>query len=835
MQIMTEEFINSFKLISHSEPNRKLIIHLNEVYIKAKKRFLELEINFEKLSLTKEDFEKILQIVIFCHDFGKSSIFFQKKILYGLEKAKENEEQKLSEHGLISAFFGYFIATEKFNFDKKFAGFVFIAIRYHHLDLQNAEMMQTLTKEEIKKILDIFQGIKQNSDEINRLYKYFLDIENVVESFESYLVSTFPEREIAKRVKYFKYKDDYLDNDIFIFMILFSLLIYADKEDAIFRDRDLGKIDELSISSKNVEAFKLNYFKIRNITPLDEVREKIYQNIVDTFNSIDEYNKPIKDNGVFFIKLPTGAGKTLLLYKLAMQIKEERKKSKVFYLLPFITLIEQNATILKELLDFMNIDSNDNRIFLEKHSLSGEFIIENGLEEYDIDKKQFLLDTLESEFIVTSFHQLFYGVFKRKNALLKRFHQFSNSIILIDEVQLIPLRLMYTLTQFLKFMSEIFNCKIIVASATFPNIGRELLTNSYMFDSIERILTKEENDKFFNRYKITLDLEVTYSYETLENKIDEKIKTKKDLLFRVNTINSANKIYNYIIFLNSSFYKKVNIFLLTSAIPPINRKKIIESVKENIKNGIKQIVIATQLIQAGVDISLEDGFEELAPLDLIIQSMGRRNRSAEKVEIGKADIIKIKNEKGFEGHKIYNKCDIDETLKILESYQTLTEQEIYSHELLDKYYNSQVEIKLIDKYSKKLEFENIDKDFILIENAPLSFSFFIPLDKKAKNLWEKLVELDIRKKAIKKDKDFWKNMKEIESEFSKIKKEISLYIVNQNFYYREENKKEIAFNSINEKFDSALGIYLATDEIMDDEKGLKLVSYVKDKIEGLFW
>jgi CRISPR-associated endonuclease/helicase Cas3 len=90
---------------------------------------------------------------------------------------------------------------------------------------------------------------------------------------------------------------------------------------------------------------------------------------------------------------------------------------------------------------------------------------------------------------------------------------------------------------------------------------------------------------------------------------------------------------------------KENIFLLTSAVAPINRQKIIKAIKLNSSNGIQQIVVATQLIQAGVDISLEDGFEELAPLDLMIQSMGRRNRSAEKSTLGTADIIKIKNDK----------------------------------------------------------------------------------------------------------------------------------------------------------------------------------------------
>lgn len=825
---MTDDFINSFNLISHTEPNRKLIVHLAEVYNKAKKRLDELDINFELLSLSQLDFEKLLQITVYCHDFGKSSIYFQKKILEGLTKGKEEKEKKLSEHGLISAFFGYFVAVEKFSFDKRFASFVFMAIRYHHLDLDNAEAMQTVDELAIQNVLKIFEGVKKNSSEIDTIYHHLLDINGAIENLEIFLINNFPKELILKKVKFFKYKDEYQNNDIFIFMLLFSLLIYADKEDAIFRDRVIEKIKNQSIDSSKVESFKSEYFRTRDKTPLDEVREKIYQSIVDEFNS-DE----VKKSKVFFIKLPTGAGKTLLLYKLAMQLKEEQNYQKVFYLLPFITLIEQNANILKDLLNFMGINSNDNRIFLEKHSLSGEFLIEQNSEEYDIDKKQFLLDTLDSEFVVTSFHQLFYGVFKRKNALFKRFHQFANSIILIDEVQLIPLELMYPVTQFLKFMSEIFNCKIIVASATFPNIKKEILNHSYAFKSIDTILTPEENLQFFNRYKITVDIVESYTFEKLYNKIDEKLQTQKDLLFRVNTVNTANTIYEYLTNKDSS-YKQENIFLLTSAIAPITRQKIIKAIKSNSSKSIQQIVVATQLIQAGVDISLEDGFEELAPLDLIVQSMGRRNRSAEKLKIGTADIIKIKNDKNFEGHDIYNKFDIEQTCKILNSYEALSEQQIYSEGLLNSYYNSQVEIKSIDNYFQKLNFLDIDKEFILITNAPLSFSFFIPLNKDAVNIWKILVELDKKKRAIKQDKNFWKNMKEIKSEFSKIKKDVSLYVVNQNFYYQGE-KKEMAQLAIAENFENALGIYLAKEDIFDHQMGLQLVQYAKNKVEGLFW
>lgn len=825
--MMTADFINSFNLISHSEPNRKLVVHLSEVYQKAENRFDELHLNFRALNISRKEFEELLKIVVYCHDFGKSSIYFQKKITQGLTNVKE---KRLSEHGLISAFFGYFVAIKKF--DKRLASFVFMAIRYHHLNLDNSEEMQKVKEEDIEKVLDIFEGIKPNSAEMDKLYNHFLGIENIITQFEQFLNNNFPEEELEYQVMYFWYKSDYENNDIFVFMLLFSLLIYADKQDAIFRDKELFIFDDLGVSSDKVELFKDAYFKNREKTPLDETREKIYKSLVEEFSK-EEVNR----KKLFFVKLPTGAGKTLLLYKFAMMIKEQKSHQKVFYLLPFITLIEQNASILKELLEFMDINTSDNRIFLEKHSLSGEFELNSDdNDEYDIDKKQFLLDTLDSQFVVTSFHQLFYGVFKRKNALLKRFHQFVNSIILIDEVQLIPLEHMYVITQFLKFMSEIFNCKIIVASATFPNIKKEILKDSHTFKEIDEILTQNEINNFFNRYEIKIDIAEVYCEESLYKKIDEKLETKRDLLFRVNTVNTANDIFEYLLNIDGE-YQKSNIFLLTSAVAPRVRKCIIKKIKRNSEKGAKQIVIATQLIQAGVDISLEDGFEELAPLDLLVQSMGRRNRSAEKDDIGRADIIKIArviNGREFEGYKIYNQYDIKQTTAILNKYQTLNEKDIYKYGLLDKYYNAQVDIQKIDKEFKKLNFKNIDDDFVLIKEAPLSFSFFMPLNKHAKLLWQQLVELDVRKKDIKKDKFFWKNMKEIESEYSKIKKDVSLYVVNQNFYYWG-TKKETAYLAITEKFDNALGIYLASEDVFDKKRGLQLVDYVKSKVEGLFW
>lgn len=308
----TIDFINSFNLISHTEPDRKLVVHLDEVYKKAKSRFDELCINFDVLNISKDEFEELLKIVSYCHDFGKTSKYFQEK----LKRDKVSQKQKrLSEHGLISAFFGYFVATLKF--DKRLASFVFMAIRYHHLNLDNSKEMQKVKEDDIDNVLDIFEGIKANSEEIDRIYHHFLEIENITSKFEQFLENSFPEDELEYLVMYFWYGSDYEDNDIFIFMLLFSLLIYADKQDAIFRDKELFVYDELTINSSKVEEFKDAYFENRDKTPLDKTREKIYQSLIDEFN-----NDNISSKKLFFVKLPTGAGKTLLLYKLAMMIYE---------------------------------------------------------------------------------------------------------------------------------------------------------------------------------------------------------------------------------------------------------------------------------------------------------------------------------------------------------------------------------------------------------------------------------------------------------------------------------------------------------------------------------
>ena len=726
--------LDSFNLLSH--PDTKLIVHLRDVAKNVYEKVKNLNVS--------EKVKKSAVYAALCHDFGKATIYFQKRL-------KTGKKNKYSNHSLISALFGLFVTNDPL---------VFLAIRYHHLNLQDLVDMQQVDAYEIEKVFTMIEGL---DEEVERIYEFF-GIEFRIDDFKNWLEKNSDEWGFEIEI----------EKDFYDFLVIFSSLISADKEEAIFK----GEKENIKVEFKNdfVDKYKKAYIKPKY--DIDFIREKIYQSISDIDLTKD----------IFFLELPTGAGKTFGLIKLATMLK----KDKILYLLPYITLIEQNASIFKDILKFNGVNVDDNRIFFEKHSLSGEFKV-NSENEYDLDKKAFLSDSFDTKVLVTTFHQFFYSFFKSQNSFLKRAINIRNSVIILDEIQTIKEEFFSVIESLFDFLISKFNCKIIIATATLPPIEAK----NYFHLNINHILSDEEIE-FFNRYDINLEIKEFNEEEVLEY-IENRFDLKKDLLFRVNTINLANFLFDQ--FNNS--------ILLTSAIPPILRRERIESIKQ--KGGL---VIATQLIQAGVDISLEGGFEELAPLDMLVQSMGRRNRSGEK-QRGFADLVRIKY-KGFDGSNVYPRGLINKTLMVIEDKSIVDEIEF--RELLKKYYFYFAKDKRFLNILENLNFKTLDKEFNLIESVK-TVSFFCILDKKSELLWQKIVEIDEKSKDL--GENFWEKKRELEEEFNKIKKDVFSYVVNVRIY------KDYDLS----KFTKAMFLYLANEEIFDYDKGVRLDL----KKEELFW
>ena len=734
--------LDSFSLLSH--PDTKLIVHLNDVAKSAVKKADDLNIS--------NNLKEIIFISAIAHDFGKASKFFQ-------ERLKSGKRSRYSNHALISAFFGYFLTQNPL---------VFLAIRYHHLNLDNFNKMSFVDGNEKEILLKIAKNIDK---EVEEIYKVF-DVDLKMEEFITFLEEMDEDWGFHLEIK---------ESNFWDFLILFSTLIDADKENAIFK----GKKEEIKVDFK--ENFVDNYKKafIKQKYPIDRIREKIYKKITQIDKSKD----------IFFLELPTGAGKTFALMKLSFMLQKE----KIFYLLPFITLIEQNAAIFKDVLRCNGVDVEDSRIFFEKHSLSGEFKVKVD-DEYDLDKREFLSDSFDSKVIVTTFHQFFYSFFKSKNAFLKRAINVRNAVVILDEIQAVKEDLFFVIENLFTFLIEKFRCKIIIATATMPPID---VKNGFYIKKIDQILDKNELS-YFNRYDINLDIQ-EYNENSILDLVSKKLELKKDLLFRVNTINSANYLTD----------KIDNAILLTSAIPPILRQQRIKKIRES--GGI---VVATQVIQAGIDISLEDGFEEIAPLDMLVQSMGRRNRSGEKTR-GYADVVRfIYN--GFDGSRVYPAGLMRRTTRVVKNLQVVSEERL--RELLKRYYKSMIKKKDLLKTLENFNFKEIDKKFNLIDEVQ-SFSFFTILDERSEKLWQKLMELDEREKKL--QENFWENKRAIEEEFNKIKKEVFLYVCNVRVF-----EKDIAYK-LDNVFEKAMFLYKADERIFDFQKGVNLKNFLTE--EDIFW
>jgi CRISPR-associated endonuclease/helicase Cas3 len=797
--------VSNLKLYSHPHIESTLFQHLKRVEERAFENLKSYKIDYSSLGSSEDEFKRALKIATLCHDFGKSSKAFQEKlgtpkVVNGKFTVGKSVGSQFANHSEISAIFGYFVALE-LELSEKFASLIFLAIKKHHGDLGGE--VDNFSVRNIYDIQKIWRDIKAfSSDEVDYIYKEFFNIDLVSDKFSAFLEEGEDD---------FSYIDDFEKEDYFLAVFLYSLLIYSDKKDAIFREnlpknRDLNLEDISSI----VDNFKSD--KVKSSKPIDSIREKIYRFTVEKFLKLDT-----ESNSIFHLNLPTGSGKTFLLLKLALILKEREPDRKIIYALPFIALIEQNAQIFRDVLKKRDLENS----LFENHSLSSfeKNFSEN--DEYNHDKRDFLFDTFESDFIVTTFYQLFYSLFSNRNKMLKRFHKLANSIIVIDEIQAVNLNSIHSVGLFMKYLSESFGVKFIITTATLPKLENRKSLKEIELPKIEAILSSKEIESSFNRYRLIPKLQKSYQIDEFINQLMiPKLSDKRDMLIRLNRVDSVNYLYSELkkVYQN---YGYSEIYILSSAIPPKIRLQQIEKIKESKE---LKIVIATQIIVAGVDISLDNGFEELAPLDTLVQSMGRRNRSGENSQKGEAEIIELINEKGEPLHKhIYPKESIEQTKEFLLS--KISESEIYQKGLINSYFNRELSEKT-DRTLSSLDFKEIRNSFKLIEEAPHQFSFFIAFDDLGKEIWNKYLKINREKTNLDRDTDFWKKMGELDEKYSKIKSSFSKYVVNINIYAPKSEKLML-------DFEESGGVYFIDDrsEFFSKESGLDIKKYLYEELK----
>ena len=593
------------------------------------------------------------------HDLAKISQKFQDYINLDAKNFNSADEfekarQKLkTTHTLESAFIYFFARANK---DINFLA-NFFAILKHHSDLPDIDYFLSSIGSTKAKLIDRLKKIDEIAKRAN------LDIDIDIYDFVDYFLDL--ENELSK----------YYDLDsFFIFKKRYSRLILADKFEAIFSESyqnlavlNAKKIDHYIDRIKSLIATKKQ----------DDYKDKAREIIFKNFNSN-------KDKKTFLIKAPTGIGKTFLALNLALEIARNGNKRRIITAIPFTSIIDQTHTEYQKIIADQDV--------LKYHHLTS-YKSQNDDEQEQFMQKVFLADIWHENFIVTTFNQLFFTFFSNHNKDNLKLETLRDSVVIIDEIQNIPRVLLKSIAAAFNEFSKRYNIHFIVMSATMPHIAAELESFTELS---EPILYKREKD----RYEIIYEPNI----KGLDDLVNEILKHQDEsALCVVNTISKAKKLYEAL--KNSS---KKSVYLLTTHQIPLHRVQIIDEIKEKLEDGEKITLVATQLIEAGVDLSFDVGFREFAPIGAIIQAAGRVNRNATSSKPAKVVVFNYLDGKPFPYHDI----DLQEE-KIKEILaRSIKESEIY--QILESYFQStKDETTSIDLLSlaKELKFQTLFDKF----------------------------------------------------------------------------------------------------------------------------
>jgi CRISPR-associated endonuclease/helicase Cas3 len=750
-----------FKLKSH--PDKLLKDHLENVGKLSKAIITAKHVE------NKEFYSEIAYLIGIAHDFGKATEAFQKMLDNG-------EKTKKANHGFLSSLFGYYIVRGYLKRVEKLEDFwyvpavAWIVINKHHGNIKNI-------REEISKLKDLsglettreqIEDISSNLYELKAIYNKLSELVNI-DGF----INTFNGKEdVDKFIReiYKSAKRLCTEKDIkyyFYILLFYSVLLDADKLDASGVERLPERIKNLSECI--VDAYKEKKFGgVKR--KIDEIREKAYREVDSQLSNLN-----LKEDRILSINLPTGAGKTLTGLSFALKLREKIEMEmeftpKIIYSLPFLSIIDQNSEAIEDVLRVAGgYDDIPTNLFLKHHHLADIEYKEKKEEEKenelniieDINKALLLTEGWHSEIIITTFVQFFHSLITNRNRAARKFHNMLNSIIILDEVQSIPHRYWLLINKVLDYLAKNFSCWIILMTATQPFIFERGEIKSLVeskeeyFEPLDRVMFEfDPNEKEFSGFK-----------EEIFNQIlNEK---DKDIMIVLNTINSCKEMYSYLKEelsakhgLNSDKCLDSNgicdlpdlelINLSTHILPDFRLSRITRINQDKDK---RKIIVTTQLIEAGVDVSVDIIYRDFAPLDCIIQTAGRCNRN-DGGEKGLVNVVRVKDEnnKAFCSY-IYDRTLLDITREVIKEFGSMVSEKSFTRKAADKYYTLVVERVSKDKsekvmnHIKKLDFSDISSEFGLIEEKLPAVSIFVEIDEKAESVRKKIEEIMKEKKG----------------------------------------------------------------------------------------
>ena len=380
--------------------------------------------------------------------------------------------------------------------------------------------------------------------------------------------------------------------------MLYSCLVdadFLDTEAFMNGDRGRGGYDDIKTLLSRLEAYIALWKNPK--TELNCLRCEI-------LNTCMEAGK--KPQGIYTLTVPTGGGKTVASLAFALRHAVYHGMKRVIYVIPYTSIIEQNAQVFRDILGEGNV--------LEHHS-GVQFDLSDGASPEET-RRALATENWDMPVVVTTAVQLFESIYASRSSKCRKLHNLANSVIIFDEAQMLPLPHLRPCIAAMASLAEQFRSTVVLCTATQPSLND--LLHAYAPDCPVMELcpkTVSVHDRF---RRVCFKQAGALTDEALAEQLGEH----GQVLCIVNSRKAAQTVYGLL--------PPEGSFHLSTLMVPAQRQALLREIRQRLQDGLPCRVVSTSLVEAGVDVDFPAVYRELAGLDSVMQAAGRCNREGKR-------------------------------------------------------------------------------------------------------------------------------------------------------------------------------------------------------------
>lgn len=414
-----------------------------------------------------------------------------------------------------------------------------------------------------------------------------------------------------------KYKLSAIEHDFYLGMftkMLFSCLIDADRIDSADFEQPSNKPERHKQPNWAFACDKIESFiaQLEPVNPIDHIRAEISDNC---------FHRAQDETGIYSLTVPTGGGKTYASLRFALHHAKEHNLDRIVYIIPFTSIIEQNASAIRGVLD----EANAEDWVLEHHS---------SLEpEQQTWRSKLACENWDKPIVLTTMVQFLESMFSSGTRGSRRMHQLSNAVLVFDEIQTLPIRCVHLFNNTINYLTRFCNSTALMCTATQPLLN-QLPEQIKPFGELQLPLENELTpniDKLYQQLERVSIKNLTkkegWNDTEITELVQQQLSAVRSCLVIVNTKAWAKTIFQA---LQSQAINETKIFHLSTGMCSAHRKQILDEVRGRLASGQTTLCISTQLIEAGVDVDFGCVIRFVAGLDSIAQAAGRCNRNGKQ-------------------------------------------------------------------------------------------------------------------------------------------------------------------------------------------------------------